>query len=1010
IWEVFGVELSMRVLFEVSTLTGLAAEIQKRQKSEGAQERPTIASFSQDRSSPPPLTFAQERFWLRWPLEARTVPFTIQMMLRLEGPLDPVSLYRALQEVVDRHEALRTSFREDSGRAVQVVHPAAPILFPIVDLERVAPGDRMEEIRLWSLFGGRLHFDLLRGPVFRLTLFRCSESESVLLFVVHHIAFDGWSGSVLLGELSALYSAFREGRPSPLKPLAFQHQDFARWQRQALGGESLARLVNFWREHLREARPFGLGGDLPRSGHRASEAGIESFLVPEEIASRLEGLAAERGVTLFMVLFAAFNALLHHETGQDDIVILCMLANRNLVEVENLIANFSTALPLRTRLSGARTFRELLERVRDMTLAAYEHPERIHDLKEGDGLQAFRVTFQLDRLPPAEHPWSGLDVSRLPIDSGRIQKDLNFALSQSDRLAGRFRYNRDVLDPDRVVLLRDRFLRILAAVVADPDCPLAELPPAGAPAGCVIKERLAGIFAEVLGVERVEAHDGFFELGVHSLLAIQVMSRIRDIFGVELALRVFFEARTLAGLAAWIEGQGHQDGAAQRPLIASFRQDRSGPPPLSFAQERSWAGRQSEARTVASTIPMLLQLEGRLDPECLRRALQEIVDRHEVLRTSFKEEAEGPVQVVHPTVPVRLPVVDLEQAAPHDRLAEIRRWSTLDGRSHFDYERGPLFRLTLFRCSERESVLLFTVHHVAFDGWSQSVLSSELSILYGAFRRGRPSPLPPLAAQYQDFARWQRQTLAGETLARQMAFWREHLQGAVPLDLCGGRPRPARRTFEAGIEAFAVPEELERRLDAFAAEHCVTLFMMLLTAFEALLHQETGGDDLVVTCLFANRNQFEIESLIGNFYAGLPLRTRLSGARTFRDLLERVRDVTLAAHEHPDILYEPVMEGMSFLENGDRGGLATFRILFQLTKLPAAEPALCDVKAVHLPFDTGKIRQDLSLFLTQSDRLAGRFKYNRDILDQERVVRMRERFLRILAAAVLDPDRPLAEC
>jgi non-ribosomal peptide synthetase component F len=188
----------------------------------------------------------------------------------------------------------------------------------------------------------------------------------------------------------------------------------------------------------------------------------------------------------------------------------------------------------------------------------------------------------------------------------------------------------------------------------------------------------------------------------------------------------------------------------------------------------------------------------------------------------------------------------------------------------------------------------------------------------------------------------------------------------------------------------------------------VTLFMTLLTAFNVMLHQETRAEDIVIICLFANRNQMEIENLIGNFYAGLPLRTRFSGASTFRDLLARVRDVTLAAHEHPDILYEPVFEGMSFQDEEDRGGLETFRVLFQLAKLPPAGQGLSGLKLTRLPVQSAAMRKDLSLFLSQSGGLAGGFRYSRDVLDRERVLRMRNRYLQILEAVVADPDLPLA--
>ncbi|HBL26496.1 MAG TPA: non-ribosomal peptide synthetase, partial [Acidobacteria bacterium] len=422
-----------------------------------------------------------------------------------------------------------------------------------------------------------------------------------------------------------------------------------------------------------------------------------------------------------------------------------------------------------------------------------------------------------------------------------------------------------------------------------------------------------------------------------------------------------------------------------------------------------WAGRHLEARSVAATLPMLQHLAGPLDRDALRRALAAVVERHELLRTGFQDGPDGPVQVIHPAVPVALPEVDLGSLDADARTAEVRRFAILDGRLHFDYERPPLFRATLFRCAPEEHLLLFTIHHVASDGWSNGLLIREVSAFYLSFRTGQPTLLPPLPAQFQDFARWQRRLSREEAQESQVTFWREHLQGAVPIDLGAGRPRPPRRTFAAAVEEVRVPEELERRLDAFSAHQGVTLFMTLLAAFQALLHLETGRDDLVVPCSFANRNQLETEALIGNLATALPLRARLHGVRTFRELLQRVRELTLLAHEHPDIFWEPVVEGMSFLEPGDRGGLTTFKILFQLIKSPQAPPVASDLQITQVPVDTGRIRLDLSLFLSQGERLAGRFRYNRDVLDAPRVAALRDRFLAILAKVVADPDCPLAE-
>jgi amino acid adenylation domain-containing protein len=528
-----------------------------------------------------------------------------------------------------------------------------------------------------------------------------------------------------------------------------------------------------------------------------------------------------------------------------------------------------------------------------------------------------------------------------------------------------------------------------------------------------IEEIVARTWAEALRLPRIGPDDNFFQLGGHSLSGTQVVSRLRQAFQIDLPLRALFASPTVSGLAAEIAARRRPGGASSRwPDLASFRADRSAPPPLSFAQQRFWAAREAEARSLSPhTIPILTLFEGDLDTACLRRALQEIVDRHEALRTSFRNGPAGrPGQVIDPALAVELPVVDLAENPAEGRMAAVHQWCTVAGRGHFDYGRTPLFRLLLFRVSTTEHVLFSLVHHITFDGWSSGVLSAEIATLYNAFRSGLPSPLAPLAFQYQDFARWQRETVAGEALERQVAFWRGHLDGARPLDLADGRPRPLRLTQEAGLKMVVVPKDLERKLEAFAAEQGVTLFMTVLAAFNVLLHAETGCDDIVVVCLFANRDNPDVEGMIGNFYAGLPLRTRLAGVRTFRELLKQVRDVTLAAHEHPDILYERVFDGMSFLRPDDPGGLSTFRVLFQLAKLPnQGEDELDGLRIKRLPFSTETMRADLSLFLFQEHRLSGRFRYNRDAVAPETAARLRDRYLDILAAAVAEPDGPLAE-
>ncbi len=304
------------------------------------------------------------------------------------------------------------------------------------------------------------------------------------------------------------------------------------------------------------------------------------------------------------------------------------------------------------------------------------------------------------------------------------------------------------------------------------------------------EETLAGIWAEVLRVERVGVEDDFFALGGHSLLATRVVSRIREALGVEAPLRALFEAPTVARLAARVDDLLRAGDGVQLPPLAPAPRDGS-PLPLSFAQQRLWFIHQLDPRSSAYNMPSPLRLRGPLRPDVLERVLTELVRRHESLRTVFRSVEGEPVQVIRPAGPAALPVVDLRGPGGERREAAVKRLAAAEAGRPFDLARGPLLRATLLRAGEEEWALLFTVHHVVSDGWSMSVLVREISLLYRAFARGLPSPLPEPRLQYADYAVWQRGWLAGEALERQLAFWRERLKDAPPLlEIPTDRPRP----------------------------------------------------------------------------------------------------------------------------------------------------------------------------------------------------------------------------
>ncbi|HEV2736692.1 MAG TPA: condensation domain-containing protein, partial [Longimicrobiaceae bacterium] len=520
------------------------------------------------------------------------------------------------------------------------------------------------------------------------------------------------------------------------------------------------------------------------------------------------------------------------------------------------------------------------------------------------------------------------------------------------------------------------------------------------------EEVLAAIWAEVLGTERVGARTSFFALGGHSLLATQVVSRVRRVFAVELPLRAVFEAPTVAGLAARVE-RARRDGADDAPPPIGPA-DRTGPLPLSFAQERLWLLDQMQPGDGVYTIPVALHLSGELDAEALRAALEEIAGRHEALRTVFERDGDRAVQVVLPPASFELAVEDLSGVSDDVRPAAVEARTHAEARRRFDLQAGPLFRALLLRASDEEHVLVLAMHHAASDGWSMDVLFGELGALYSAFSRGEPSPLPALPLQYADYAAWQREWLRGEALERQLDAWKARLADAPALlELPTDRPRPAVQSFRGATHEFRVPADTADALRALSRREGATQFMTLLAAWQLLLARWSGQDDPVVGTAVAGRTRAELEGLAGMFVNTLALRGDLSGDPAFRELLARVRETVLDAHRDQDLPYERLVEA---LETGRSLGHAPlFQVMFTLQAAPPAAPALPGLRVRMEEIPTATAKFDLTLQLTDAGGdLAASLEYATDLFDAATVERMAGHFRVLLAGIAADPDRRLS--
>jgi len=521
-----------------------------------------------------------------------------------------------------------------------------------------------------------------------------------------------------------------------------------------------------------------------------------------------------------------------------------------------------------------------------------------------------------------------------------------------------------------------------------------------------VEEMLAGIFEGVLKLDRVGRYDNFFEIGGHSLLATQVISRVRNAFGVEIGVRSLFEATTVESLGRRIE-EAMRAGEVEKapPLV---RASRDGRLPLSFAQQRLWFLDQLVPNNPFYNIPGAVRLEGGLNLEALERVINEIVRRHETLRTRIEVEEGVPVQVVDEWEPRRLEVEDLTSLTQEEGEKEVRRMAKEEARTGFDLSRELMLRVKVLKLGVERHVMLLTMHHIVSDEWSLEILIREVGALYRAYLAGEESPLEELPIQYADFAVWQREWLKGEALERELEYWRRQLAGTENLQLPTDRPRPAAPSYRGARRHFVIERELTEKLRALGQREGATLFMTLLGGFDVLMSRYSGQQDVALGTDIANRNRAEIEGLIGFFVNQLVLRVEAPAAESFRELLARVREVCLGAYAHQDAPFEKLVEELQPERDLSRSPLFQVKLLLQHASREGLE-----LVGTRLSIDVGEVETakiDLRVEITDEGRdLIGAAEYSQDLFEAETIERLMSHYANVLRGIVEDSERPISQ-
>ena len=917
----------------------------------------TVASVPAQEVFVLPASLGQERFWGLDRMKPGNPTWSVPVRFRLQGALNVEFMRRAFNEIVRRHEALRTMFSVADGQPVQVIRPTLEIEVPVADLRHLPKAERDTEMDRLSFQEARGGFDLRVGPLLRVGLLRVEDNEHVLLVTPHHSVADYLSIGLISNELGALYEAYAKGSDPALPELRVQYGDYSIWQREQAEGPVVQSELEYWKNQLKDLPLLDFPTDNPRQDLPTYEATITSILLPVGLTDAIKEIANREGATFFNTMLAALAMVMYQYTGQDDFGVATQVAGRTNVEMEPLIGLFINNVVLRMDLSGDPSFSSLVNRVQDRGLQAIANQnlrfeQLLKELRPKDYPShhtLFRLNFICQRDPVKPLEFAGIKLTVIPSKCQGALYDLNVFLvlrNEGWRLA--CEYNTDLFGADTITRLLSDYKAAVERITVNPSRRVSEFPlPEGA--------RMA---------RAKRSADGEKVLPPLSLGAAA------------------FASAALADFSA-VETETEENPGDVAVL------------PASIAQRRFWALEEMMPGMPALHMRACVRLTGDLSLARLEQSLQVLVDRHETLRTTFQKSGDDLFQAIHPSGSIDLSVTSLEMTDAADQ--ETKLWEAIraEASAPFDLFKGPLVRGRLFRLASQDHVLTITSHHIIVDGWSQNIIQSDLWTIYEAATKRTQHSLPPLTIQYGDFAHWQEEWLKSEAASQELAFWKEQLAPPLPvLEFPTDRPVKNRPASHGAMETLLLPEDLTRAMKELSQGQGVTMFMVMLTCYAALLCRYAGQEEIILGSPVANRKP-ETEGLIGPFASPVTLRLNLSGNPTLKELLHRVRDVIFDALNHAELPFEVLMDHLEVRSVHGRNPLSQCYFFYQVAFLRPRE--LDRVTITPLPdFALGTHFELQMGLLDRREGLRAQLEYNPDLFDAATIRRVLEDYRKVI--------------
>jgi len=943
------------------------------------------------------LSFGQELIWLQEQIVPETIFYNVAQRFGIRGRLDVELLRRCLDEIIKRHEILRTVYAVVAGRPVQRVQAPYSSSLPIFDLRQLPIEDRESEARRLMVADVKTPFDLTRDRVMRPMLVQLEDEEYILGIVMHHIAMDGRSLQVLVHEIISLYSSFLGGRIPDLPAVEVQYADYAHWQRRWMTGDVLTVHRDYWLKNLGKNPPLlNLRSDFAPGPARTFDSSVFKVSLNSDTRESLQEIGRQAGATLFTVLLSGLVTLLMRYSKQEDFVVGAVMSCRNHPQVDDLIGFFVNTLALRVDLSGNPTFGELVSRMREIVFAAHAHGtypfqqvvEFVQPKRQMNGSTFVRVFLNMLTM------WDQEEVNFLPNLSIRSLGGIDlhlptdflwvFASSSERELSLSFFYATELFELKTIQRMARDLCQLLESAAVSPQSRIWELPMSVQQTG-VLKDAVGDILAELcaLGIRSV-VEDGRLKVNapkgaLTDALKTAIASHRDDIIArLRAESSHAAEDRTLHHIA------------------------RTPPLPLTAVQKRFWfLDRIGHGRSVPN-VNIPLRLEGPIDFDAMMSALTAVLKRHEALLMRIGDrEGEPYPEIAAVEVPVT--VADLTALADPERKREGDRLSTELMREAFNLVTGPLAKMLFVRLSPTENLLTISMHHIVADGWSSSILLRELETTYLALIKSGKPDLPPLPFQYVDYAAWEAAQVRDGLFERQLGYWKDKLAGAPPvLDLPSDRPRPAQRSFRGSRVDCIIEADMVRRLQQFSQRHDTTLFMTVLAAFGVVLHRLSAQDEIVIGTPVANRSSPELERIVGPFVNSLSLRLNVAGNPSFASYLAQVRRTTIEAIDNRDLPFDTVVEAINPVRTLDHAPIC--QVMFGLHNFPAQVPRFEDLKCSFINLETQVARLDLQLDMAVHEgQLYGAYEYASDMFDHATIERLHAQLGEVLKG-VLDDD------